>query len=234
MTAAGRERGELWRVTVDPTTLETGACYADESGSLSRLLPRHGAGLLRRRLARARRRGPRALRLETPLVLHLGTFPWVYSSRLEAVGPGLRWSRRAPSRRSRACTSWRLLEPETNLRQDARQVAAIYRHFAAHTARCSPACPPSSPAAPRSAACTSAAASCTCIRAACTSPASTARAAASPRRPTTTSARFACFFAVRRATLRALAWLPAEVQRLARPRADPCLRQHAEEVARAG
>jgi hypothetical protein len=32
MTAASRQRGELWRVTVDPTTLETGACYEDDSG----------------------------------------------------------------------------------------------------------------------------------------------------------------------------------------------------------
>ena len=45
--------------------------------------------------------------------------------------------------------------------------------------------------------------------------------------------RFASFFAVRRATLRALATLPAEVQRSAATSIDPCLRQQAEQLARA-
>jgi hypothetical protein len=43
--------------------------------------------------------------------------------------------------------------------------------------------------------------------------------------------RFACFFAVRRAALRALIALPSDVQRIAESSTDPCLRQHVEEVA---
>ncbi len=45
--------------------------------------------------------------------------------------------------------------------------------------------------------------------------------------------RFASFFAVRRATLRALAWAP-EMKRLVATTSDPCLRAQVEEVARAG
>jgi len=44
--------------------------------------------------------------------------------------------------------------------------------------------------------------------------------------------RFAAFFAVRRATLRALAWAP-EMKRLVATSTDPCLRSQVE-MARAG
>ena len=46
--------------------------------------------------------------------------------------------------------------------------------------------------------------------------------------------RFASFFAVRRATLRALPALGPDLMRLTRASADPFLRRQVEEVARAG
>ena len=149
------------------------------------------------------------------------------------AGPGLRWI--SPSlipavEGFRVMAS--LLQPETNLRQDARQVASIYRHFAAQTARLIARVP-------------------------------TGRAAVGqlyqragllhvhqgslhlagldgPRGRLPAPAynhivqRFAAFFAVRRATLRALPNLGPEIQQLAQNAADPCLRQQSQGVARAG
>ena len=126
------------------------------------------------------------------------------------------------------------MEPATNLRQDARQVATIYRHFVTHTAALVAGVPPfeAGRAAPgrlyqRG-------------RFLYAHQASMHIAAlAGPRGRIPATAynyilrRFACFFAVRRATLRALATLPAEVQRIAATSTDPCLRQQAAELARA-
>jgi hypothetical protein len=136
MTSASRARGELWRVTVDPTTLETGACYEDDSGGLSRAFyPDTTPGYFGDGWPGPPPRAESRCGWETPLVLHFGTFPWVYSSRLDAAGPGLRWI--SPSLTPaiegfRVMTSF--LQPEANLQQDARQVVTIYRHFAAQTA----------------------------------------------------------------------------------------------------
>jgi hypothetical protein len=187
LTTTGHERGELWRVTADPTTLSTGACYAEGGGSLRAFYPDTAPGYFGEGWPGPPPRAESACGWTTPLVLHLGTFPWVYSSRLEAVGPGMRWT--SPSAQPALeglYAMGSLMEPATNLRQDARQVAAIFRHFTAHTAPLLARIPrfPSS-RAPRLAACTGAAASCMCIKAASTSPASTARAAASRRPPTT-------------------------------------------------
>ena len=236
MTAAGHERGELWRVTADPTTLATGACYADASRSLRAFYPDTAPGYFGEGWPGPPPRAESACGWQTPLVLHLGTFPWVYSSRLEAVGPGMRWT--SPSSQPaleglHVVAS--MMEPSTNLRQDARQVAAIFRHFTTHTAPLLDRLPLLE----------------------------TGRAEAGrlyrrrgylhvhqgslhvvgldgPRGRVAAPAynyvlrRFACFFAVRRAALRDLAKLPAEVQRLAASSSDPCQRQHAEEVLRAG
>jgi hypothetical protein len=236
LTTAGHERGELWRVTADPTTLSTGACYAEGGGSLRAFYPDTAPGYFGEGWPGPPPRAESACGWTTPLVLHLGTFPWVYSSRLEAVGPGLRWT--SPSAKPALDGLYAmgsLMEPATNLRQDARQVAAIFRHFAAHTAPLLARIPrfPSSRA-------------------------ETGRlyrrgsflhmhqgslhiaGLDGPRGRVAAPAynyvlrRFACFFAIRRAALRALSTLPAEVQQLAATSADPCMRQHAQEVARAG
>jgi len=136
MIDLGRERGELWRVTVDPTSLETGACYQDEAGAWSRAFyPDTAPGYFGDGWAGPPPRAESQCGWTTPLVLHLGTFPWVYSSRFGVTAPGLRW---VSSTAAPAVDAFRIvastLEPEANLRQDARQVAAIYRHFRTQTA----------------------------------------------------------------------------------------------------
>jgi hypothetical protein len=79
-------------VSVDPTTLETGACYEDESGaSRGRSTPTRPPGYFGDGWPGPPPRAESRCGWETPLVLHFGTFPWVYSSRLDATGPGLRW-----------------------------------------------------------------------------------------------------------------------------------------------
>jgi len=233
---AATARGELWRVSVDPTTLETGACYPMSGRSFRAFYPDTAPGYLGEGWSGPPPRAESACGWTTPLVLHLGTFPWVYSTRLEAVGPGLRWAARtgAPALQGLQLAV-SLLEPHQNLRQDARQVAAIFQHFRTHTAPLLARIPTYQPG----------------------------RAEAGrlyrrggflyvhqgslhvagldgPRGRIAAPAynyilrRFAGFFAVRRATLRALVSLGAEVQQLAQGSADPCLRQHIREVARAG
>ena len=235
MTATGLERGELWRVTVDPTTLSTGACYAEGGRSLRAFYPDTAPGYFGDGWSGPPPRAESACGWQTPLVLHLGTFPWVYSSRLGDVGPGLRWASPAsqPALEGlHVVTS--LMEPATNLRQDARQVAAIYRHVAKHTAPLVAALPSFQPGQAEAGRLYRRG------RFLLAHQGSLHVAALDgPRGRLAASAynyilrRFACFFAVRRATLRALATLPAEVQRRAATSADPCLRQQAAEVARA-
>jgi hypothetical protein len=172
---------------------------------------------------------------ETPLVLHFGTFPWVYSSRLDAAGPGLRWI--SPSF-APALEGFHVmasfLQPEANLQQDARQVVDIYRHFAAQTAPLIARLPayPSGRAAVGQ----------LYQRAGLLHVHQGSLHVAGidgPRGRLPALAynyivqRFASFFAVRRATLRALAWAP-EMKRLMANTSDPCLRAQVEEVARAG
>ena len=237
LVTLGRERGELWRIAADPTTLPTGACYDDGHGALHRAFyPDTAPGYFGDGWTGPPPRAESACGWTTPLVLHLGTFPWVYSSRLD--GPAaLRWTSGAlqPALTAmRAMAS--LLEPAQNLRQDARQVAAIFQHFSAFTA-------PKIRDLPEF------------VSGRGATPGRLYRRGGllhvhggslhtagigGPRGHLTAPAynyvlrRFACFFGVRRAAIRALTALPADIQRLAATSADPCLRQHAEEVARAG
>ena len=235
MTGPGFARGELWRMTADPTMLPTGACYDDGARSLRAFYPDTAPGYFGDGWAGPPPRAESACGWQTPLVLHLGTFPWVYSTRLGDVGPGMQWASPAsqPALEGLHVVA-SLLEPATNLRQDARQVAAIYRHFITQTAPLVARLP--------------------------TFEAGRADAGRLYRRGRFLLAhqgslhvaaldgprgrlaapaynyilrRFASFFAVRRATLRALATLPVDVQRLAATSADPCLRQQAQEWARA-
>ena len=236
LVAAAQASGELWRVAADPTTLAAGACY-DDGGQLRRAFyPDTAPGYFGNGWTGPPPRAESACGWTTPLVLHLGTFPWVYSTRIDGPAIGARW---ASGEYQPALTGMRamasLLEPGGNLRQDARQVAAIYQHFALHTAPLVARLPVYQPG----------------------------RAEAGklyrragflyvhqgslhlaglmgPRGRIAAPAynyilrRFACFFAVRRAALRALIALPSDVQRIAESSTDPCLRQHVEEVARAG
>jgi hypothetical protein len=100
--------GELWRVTVDPTTLETGACYEDETAAAwSRAFyPDTAPGYFGDGWAGPPPRAESRCGWETPLVLHLGTFPWVYSSRLDAGGRGCAGSRRRLAPAVEGFASW--------------------------------------------------------------------------------------------------------------------------------
>ncbi|MBK7829383.1 hypothetical protein [Nannocystis sp.] len=91
LASAGRERGELWRVTVDPTTLPMGACFTDGGQSLRAFYPDTAPGYFGDGWDGPRPRAASACGWQTPLVLHLGTFPWIYSTRLDGAGPGARW-----------------------------------------------------------------------------------------------------------------------------------------------
>jgi hypothetical protein len=231
----GRERGDLWRIQVDPTEVLGGACYDAGATKLRAFEADPSPGYFGDGLPGPRPRAESECGWGTPLVLHLGTFPWIYSSRLGDVGPGARWSSSTsqPAIEGLHVVA-SLMEPATNLRQDARQVAAIYRHFATQTA----------PLVARLPAFQAGRASAGQLD-------QRGRflhahqgslhvvALDGPRGRLAASAynyilrRFASFFAVRRATLRALMTLPLEVQRQAASSADPCLRQHIEGVARA-
>ncbi len=235
MTAAGHPRGELWRVAVDPTTLATGACYDDGARSLRAFYPDTAPGYFGDGWAGPPPRAESACGWTTPLVLHLGTFPWVYSSRLGDIGPGMRWASPAsqPALEGLHVVA-SLLEPATNLRQDARQVAAIFRHFVTQTA-------PLVARLPTFEAGRAVAGRLYRRGRFLLAHQGSLHVAAldGPRGRLAAPAynyilrRFASFFAVRRATLRALATLPADVQRIAATSADPCLRQQAQEQARA-
>jgi hypothetical protein len=228
-TAAGRERGELWRVTRRPDDAADGRLLQRRPQSLRAFYPDTAPGYFGDGWEGPPPRAASACGWQTPLVLHLGTFPWVYSSRLDGAAPACGGSRRRRSRRSRACAlAVSLMEPATNLRQDARQVAAIYQHFATHTAPLVARLPVFQPGRAEAGACTAATASCTSTRAASTSPASTARAAGSPPLPTITScaaSRASSRSAARRsATCHPARRRPASCPQLGRPVPAPARR----------
>ena len=70
---------------------------------------------------------------QTPLRLSLGTFPWVYGHRLQAPAPGLGW--RSSGAHVPALTALEIAsdfwEAEGNLRQDARDVVTHWRQWRA-------------------------------------------------------------------------------------------------------
>jgi len=236
LITAGRERGELWRVSVDPTALETGACYADEHGLARAFYPDTAPGYFGDGWTGPPPRAESRCGWQTPLVLHLGTFPWVYSSRLDGVGPGLRWSSPAAAP---AVDAFRIvasaLDPTSNLRQDARQVAAIFLHFRAQTAPLVARLPLYRPGVAEVGRLHRRAGLLHVHQGSLN-----VAGLDGPRGHLPAPAynyilrRFADFFAVRRATVLAqAAWTP-EMTRIASASPDPCLRAHAEGVARAG
>lgn len=236
LVMAAQRTGELWRVAVDPTILQNGACYSEGGRSLRAFYPDTAPGYFGDGWPGPPPRAESACGWTTPLVLHLGTFPWVYSTRLENIGPGMRWpalGTNPVSEGLQAAVS--MLDPRQNLQQDARQVAAIVRHFSTHTTPLVARLPVYQPGRAE--------------------PGRLYRHGGllhvhqgslhvagldGPRGRIAAPAynyivrRFAAFFAVRGATLRALGSLGPELQQLARDSADPCLRQHVQEVARAG
>src|SRR5690606_37345276 len=172
---------------------------------------------------------------QTPVSLFLGTFPWVYSTRLAAEGPGMRWSAGTVRPATTAMSAMAsLMEPEQNLRQDARQVAAIAGHFITHTAALVRRLPAYSPDLRGSAGRLFVKGRRLYVHQGSLHVATLE----GPRGALRASAynyilqRFACFFEVRRAALRALRALPEAARELAANSTDPCLRAHAEEALR--
>ncbi len=249
LIAQGRDRGELWRVTADPTTLASGACY-QARGSVDRsaagepdgrgvsqvraFYPDTAAGYFGDGWSGPPPRAESACGWQTPLTLHLGTFPWVYSSRLAGPGPGLLW-RSAESRPALAAfeAMTGLLDPVENLRQDARQVAAIARVFLQETRPLVNTVPLFPPGRAKTGALYRRSGFLVVHRGSLhVAGLEGVRGRLAAPAYNFVLRRFACFFAVRRAALRALASLPKAVQLAAEVSADPCLRQAAEGVRR--
>jgi hypothetical protein len=188
LVAVGRERGELWRVSVDPTTLPTGACYEDQGQALRAFYPDTAPGYFGEGWEGPRPRAESACGWQTPLVLHLGTFPWVYSSRIDAVGPGARWaSATAQPAILGLQLAASLMSPRpTCARTPGRSPPSSSTSICTRSP-CSRGCPCSSPVGRRPGGCIAAAAFYMCTRAASTSRRSTARADGCPRPLTTIS-----------------------------------------------
>ena len=233
VAGSGRER---WHVTVDPTSLRSGACYRDGDQMLRAFYPDTAGGYFGDGWEGQRPKAESACGWTTALSLHLGTFPYVYSTRMDGPGPGLRWvSAGVPPAVAGMRVMAAMMQPANNLRQDAAQVAAIFEHFRAHTARLVAMLPAFRPGQVRPG---------TLYRRGGFLHVHQGSLAAAglqgPRGYISAPAynyilrRFACFLAVRRAALRAVPYVPALME-AARASLDPCVRrQLGEEVARAG
>lgn len=225
-----------WRVMVDPSTLASGACYREGDRMLRAFYADTAAGYFSDGWDGPRPRAESPCGWTTPLVLHLGTFPYVYSTRMDGAGPGLRW---ASAEIHPAVDGLRAmagpLSPAGNLRQDLPQVATIFAHFRNHTRAMVEAIPlfPPGRASPG-----------VLYRrngflhvhqgSIATAGVQGPRGFISAPAYNYILRRFACFFAVRRAVLRALPTSPDLVE-IVRRSSDRCLRQQAGgEVARAG
>ena len=124
-----------WTLDEPAQGLVGGACFDPAGAPLSgRAFADDGAaGYFH--AARAGKPGP-ACGWSGPVYLSLGTFPWVYGSRLTRTPPGLDWDSVGPLAPAalgmRLCAS--LWQPEQNLRQDARPVVFAYRYYRQATA----------------------------------------------------------------------------------------------------
>lgn len=153
-----------------------------------------------------------------PVVLSLGTYPWVYGGVLGHNPPGLSWRASGSIQPARtamkiAASFWR---PAGNFMQDARFVAAQYKHFRDTTARALLHHPQPRPR----------------MHAGLMRPVRkvpTQERVFGPRGVFTVASfnviklRFAAFFAARRAYARAFASLPAQARDLLARNPDPCI-----------
>ncbi len=218
---AARHPGNLWVLDEPASSVAGGACYEREPGVRGRaFLDDAGPGYFH------------SVRSGSqddcgPVFLSIGTFPWVYGSRLHRTPPGLDWEE--AGQWSPAVTAMRLCaslwQPEGNLAQDARAVVIAWRTYRQSVDEA--------------------------LRAV---PAHDARAVvpgqlhrrgrwldaqhsslevhtvAGPRGPLTASVhnyivrRFAAFFALRRSLLSAAAQLTPDMLRIVAQNPDPCVR----------
>lgn len=140
MVTAGAARGSTWTVQADPAGLTGGACYPHQKISEAITMRRAfevdtGPGYFADAITGPRPATESACGWTGPVRLSLGTFPWVYGGMLGRHAPGLSWqtdegSTPAALAMKVAASMW---TPLGNLRQDARIVAAQLQHFRRHT-----------------------------------------------------------------------------------------------------
>lgn len=147
---AFQKTGNAWRTNIPSRLLPGGACYGDNAAPLSpdrEMMRAFGVRSTPKRSHRAFRAdvapsyfGPRHSTrpngCEYPVVLSLGTYPYVYGGVLGLEPPGLRWSAGPAWRPAHAAMriASRFWRPEWNLAQDARIVILQFRHFRRTTA----------------------------------------------------------------------------------------------------
>ena len=224
-----------WRVVADPTTLAGGACYNEGATATRAFYPDTAPGYFGAGWSGPPPRASSACGWTTPLVLHLGTFPFVYSSRLDGRGPGTRWSSSTALPAAvglQVATS--LLEPATNLQEDARTVGDILDHFIVSTTALIETVP-AMPAKPRLGVLYQRGGVLIAHQGSLevhgfTGP----RGRLSAVAYNYVMRRFAAFFAVRRAALRSLVTLSAATRQRALASDDPFLRQQAEQIMAGG
>ncbi len=220
-----------WHAVLDPTTLASGACFASGDVSERAFYPDTAPGYFSNGHPGPPPRAASTCGWTTPLSLYLGTFPWVYSNRLAGAPGGWISPSLNPAARAMDIAN-SLLRPERNLRQDAREVAGIAAHFLAETNRFTAELPSS----PRAAGDVYFAGG--LLRAHRASLAIVSfqgpRGGLSAYAYNYCVLRFAAFFAVRKASVIALATLPSEARKLALTSADEVLRHDAERAALGG
>ncbi len=170
---------------------------------------------------------------ETPVLLSLGTFPWVYGSKLHRTPSGLDWDAVAPWHPAAAAMhlSARLWQPLGNLQQDATQVVQRFRHYARVVDKVLPRIPTWPEGTPNQ-----------LVRKGLllhidhgsldTAGANTPLGYLAATAHNFIVQRFAAFFAVRRAYTRAANHLPIELRRAIADNPDPCLRRLVDPQAR--
>jgi hypothetical protein len=163
---------------------------------------------------------------QTPLRLSLGTYPWIYGHRLQAPAPGLAWrssGAHQPALRALEIAT-ELWHAEGNLRQDARDVVAHWRHWRATTSPLFAALPDANdartPGEPTRRGLLIEVFQGSDELAGITGPRGLICAAAY----NFVEARFAAFFAMRRSLLRARSRLSPSQRALIEQSADPCVR----------
>ena len=120
----------LWTLDAAAADLPSGACFdATGTGLSGRVFQDDApAGFFH---ASRVTQSSAACGWEGPVLLSLGTYPWVYGGRLFRTPPGLDWDSAGAFRPAitsmRLCAS--LWQPEGNLRQDARAVVFAYRYY---------------------------------------------------------------------------------------------------------
>lgn len=125
-------RGRLWAIDEPATNLPARACF--ERGPVTTISGRAFLVDAAENFFHGNRQGAKSgstCGWETPVILALGTFPWVFGSKLHRTAPGLDWDAAPPwnpaALAMRLATS--LWQPLGNLEQDATQVVQSFRHY---------------------------------------------------------------------------------------------------------